>query len=138
MYNLGLGLLLHKQSNEKFITKNFSKITKDHVLYPILGRVLEIGMPADYSFQKFPVAYNSWIAFRHLVDIILANDLVCYGVMCLACWELPAKFTFTVLCSYIVGLLLCAFTLWAKTDAYRVVKDFAWCKSFIYQFHSYG
>lgn len=27
----------------------------------------------------------------------------------------------------IVGAALCAFTLWAKTDAYRVVKDFAWC-----------
>lgn len=126
MYNLGLGLLLHKQSNEKFITKTFSKIKKDHFLYPILGRTLEIGMPSDYSFQKFPVAYNSWIAFRHIVDIILANDLTCYVVMCLACWEVPEKFTFTILFSYIIGILLCAFTLWAKTDAYRVVKDFAW------------
>jgi hypothetical protein len=32
-------------------------------------------------------------------------------------------------CVDLVGIALCFFTLWAKTDAYRVVKDFAWCTS---------
>eukprot|EP01114_Cavostelium_apophysatum_P019463 TRINITY_DN6285_c0_g1_i1.p1 TRINITY_DN6285_c0_g1~~TRINITY_DN6285_c0_g1_i1.p1 ORF type:complete len:726 (+),score=212.23 TRINITY_DN6285_c0_g1_i1:218-2395(+) len=125
-YNLGLGLLLHKQSKSKFLTRTFARLTNESPFRDSIGRVMEIGMPPDYKFKEFPVAYNVWIAFRHFVDIVLANDLVCYAVMCLACWEFPSELTFTVVFSYIVGIMLVAFTLWAKTDAYRVVKDFAW------------
>jgi len=84
-------------------------------------------MPPDYKADQYPAAFNAWIGFRNLVDIVLANDLVTYVVFCLAYFETPESISFQIVLSYIIGIFLCVFTLWAKTDAYRVVKDFAWC-----------
>ena len=50
-------------------------------------------------------------------------------MFCLAYVEVPEVFDINVISCYVFGVMLCAFTLWAKTDAYRVVKDFAWCMS---------
>jgi len=123
-YNLGIGLLLYKQSNEKWITKNLAKIDKS--FYPLIAKVLEMGMGDDYKFADYPLCFNAWLAFRHVVDIILANDFICYVVFSLAHFEIPESLTLGVVLSYIIGVVLCSFSLWSKTDAYRVIKDFAW------------
>mmetsp|Transcript_27502 Transcript_27502/g.38785 ORF Transcript_27502/g.38785 Transcript_27502/m.38785 type:complete len:650 (-) Transcript_27502:29-1978(-) len=126
-YNLGLGVLLYKQSHENFLTNLMKKYTADKKssTYHFIKLALQPGMESDYNFDELPVEFNTWLAFRHLVDIILANDLIAYFAFCFACWETP-EWSFNVVVCYIVGFLLCVFTLWAKTDAYRVVKDFAW------------
>eukprot|EP01111_Echinosteliopsis_oligospora_P018369 TRINITY_DN8385_c0_g1_i1.p1 TRINITY_DN8385_c0_g1~~TRINITY_DN8385_c0_g1_i1.p1 ORF type:complete len:481 (+),score=77.89 TRINITY_DN8385_c0_g1_i1:120-1445(+) len=74
-----------------------------------------------------PACFNAWFGFRHIVDVVLANDLVSYIVLCIAYYQPPAKiWTIDIICSYLFGIFLCLFTIWAKTDAYRVVQDFAW------------
>lgn len=126
-YNLGLGILLHKQSNGEWITRVFEKLCKkDSIYYPVIKKYLSIGMKEDYKFDECPSSFNAWIGFRHIVDIILAFDLVSYTVFCLAYLEWPGL-SFNLVFAYLVGAFLCIFTVWAKTDAYRVVKDFAWC-----------
>ncbi|KAM9973234.1 hypothetical protein ACTFIR_012610 [Dictyostelium discoideum] len=127
MYNIGLGLLLRYQSNTTFITK-FVKTWSNpsHPLYPHLKQFCTSGMGSDYDFDNTPAEYNAWLAFRHIVDIVLANDLVTYVVFALAYYEIPKDVGFSIIPIYLLGAFLCAFTFWAKTDAYRVVKDFAW------------
>lgn len=90
-----------------------------------------------------PTAFNAWLAFRRLVDIVLAQDLMSYAVLCFACWvscynhkelifqQFPETITFPIFLSYVIGVALCVFALWAKADSYRVVKDFAWCKDIL-------
>jgi len=46
--------------------------------------------------------------------------------MCIVYFEPPEQVTFLVVLGYIVGIFLSAFALWAKSDAYRVIGDFAW------------
>lgn len=126
-YNIGLGVLLSHQSKSRLLTRCIQHITPDNPLYSIIRKWVRIGMPPDYKADQYPAAFNAWIGFRNLVDIVLANDLVTYVVFCLAYFETPESISFQIVLSYIIGIFLCVFTLWAKTDAYRVVKDFAWC-----------
>jgi hypothetical protein len=45
------------------------------------------------------------------------------------CWkyiDLPMVLDFWTAFIYIVGVLLSILALWAKVDAYRVIKDYAW------------
>ncbi|EGG21343.1 Phosphatidylethanolamine N-methyltransferase [Cavenderia fasciculata] len=125
-YNLGLGLILRYQSNNKFLSKWFKTITPSHPSYTFVKKFCSTGMGSDYDFDKTPAEYNAWLAFRLVVDIVLAYDLATYVMMAFAFTRIPLDANWTIVPIYILGLLLCAFTLWAKTDAYRVVKDFAW------------
>jgi hypothetical protein len=51
-YNLGLGLLLHKQSKDKFMTKWFEKIdTKNNPFRPLLITLLAKDMEDDYKYE---------------------------------------------------------------------------------------
>ncbi|KYR02205.1 Phosphatidylethanolamine N-methyltransferase [Tieghemostelium lacteum] len=126
-YNIGLGLILRYQSNNTFLTKLFKKIgDKSNISYNYTKAFCTSGMGSDYDFDKIPASYNAWLAFRHVVDIVLANDLITYVVFCFAYYEFPKDYSWTIIPCYILGAFLCAFTFWAKTDAYRVVKDFAW------------
>jgi len=124
-YNIGLGLILRYQSNTKFLTKWFKVISQpNHPLYSKVKQFCSSGMGSDYNFDETPSEYNAWLAFRNIVDLVLANDLVTYVVFSMAFFEFD--YSWTLIPCYILGALLCAFTFWAKTDAYRVVKDFAW------------
>ncbi|EGC40447.1 hypothetical protein DICPUDRAFT_16016, partial [Dictyostelium purpureum] len=126
-YNIGLGLILRYQSNTNFLTRIFRTISKpDHPLYNYVKQFCSSGMKSDYDFDKTPAEYNAWLAYRNVVDIVLANDLVTYVVFALAYYEFPKDYSWTIIPCYLLGIFLCAFTFWAKTDAYRVVKDFAW------------
>ncbi|EFA80267.1 Phosphatidylethanolamine N-methyltransferase [Heterostelium album PN500] len=125
-YNIGLGLLLLYQSKNKSLTNLFKTFTPSHPLYEKVKNFCETGMGSDYNFDKTPAAYNAWLAFRHVVDIVLAMDLVTYVVFALRYFSIPEDANWTLIPCYLIGAFLCIFTFWAKTDAYRVVKDFAW------------
>lgn len=125
-YNVGLGFILHHQSKSQFLTGIFKHITRENPVYPVAKRFVSLGMDNDFNYDEMPSCFNAWIAFRQLVDLILVNDLATYIVFCMAYFEVPEEFDFNIVACYVFGVVLCVFTLWAKTDAYRVVKDFAW------------
>jgi len=129
MYDLGLGLLLRWQSNSQGITRlTSSLLAKPH---NSLGRrlllaVVRDGHP-DYNPEDHPVCLTAWMAYRRYADTVLAWDLMSYFGVILSCITRPAEgFTFVVCLEYAVGIFLCFFALWAKTDSYRVVQDYAW------------
>lgn len=77
-YNVGLGFLLHHQSKSKFLTACVKYITPDNPLYNVICKFVCLGMDKNYKYEEMPACFNAWIGFRHIVDIVLANDLITY------------------------------------------------------------
>ncbi|KAG1474918.1 hypothetical protein G6F56_000049 [Rhizopus delemar] len=132
-YNVGLGVLLKKQSDSRGLVrlakkyKIFDKEANPRA-YHFLQRQLSMNMGADYDFATSPVEYNTWILYRQLVDLILMNDFTSY--MCFAfSWfnTTPQSSIFLGnTLRWCGGIFLIIFNIWVKIDAQRVVKDFAW------------
>jgi phosphatidylethanolamine N-methyltransferase len=73
--------------------------------------------------------FNTWLLFRQLVDMILLNDFTSYMCFALANFSIPEGSGALInVLRWSGGLFLLWFNIWVKTDAHRVVKDFAWCK----------
>ncbi|KAH8429579.1 phosphatidylethanolamine N-methyltransferase [Aspergillus melleus] len=136
-YNAGIGWLLHNQSHHNTLVR-WAEKTKIFVnpatgnnphpaLYNLIKRELETKIRSDYSFDKSPIEYNTWLVFRRLVDLILMCDFVSYCLFAIACSHHPANegVLMTAL-RWSAGIVLVLFNLWVKLDAHRVVKDFAW------------
>ena len=51
MYNFGIGMLLHKQSNDKILTKYFEPIPGNHPINSLFKKVLESLMEDDYDYD---------------------------------------------------------------------------------------
>ena len=115
-------MILKKQSESRWLS-NFWKAQPDNHFFKKMFKRL-IG--SHYEVSKQPNEFNSWVFFRIIVDLILGNDLLSYIVFCLKFFEYPESFGLYECVCYLIGVVLICFTLWAKTDAYRVVKDFAW------------
>jgi phosphatidylethanolamine N-methyltransferase len=136
-YNIGIGVLLRLQSNEKRLVgwakkwKLFENPSTGRNprpwLYKLLKREMETKIPEDYKFEDAPIEYNTWLVFRRLVDLILMCDFVSYCLYAIACSHTPAGETFIgSFGRWTLGISLVGFNLWVKLDAHRVVKDFAW------------
>lgn len=80
-----------------------------------------------YSIDDYPLDFNAWMAYRAIVDIVLSCDLACYLIFSVAYFEIPDSIGFFDLLLYVIGILLCLFNVWAKSDAHRVLGDYAWC-----------
>ncbi|KAJ3206302.1 phosphatidylethanolamine N-methyltransferase [Clydaea vesicula] len=83
-------------------------------------------MGKNYKFDENPIEFNSWVLFRGLVDIILVNDVASYIIFCFAFYNSPDNLTYIDYLRYAGGVVMCTFNIWVKSDAHRVVKDFAW------------
>lgn len=136
-YNAGIGWLLHNQSHHKIMnrwaekTKIFiNPATGDNphpFLYKWIKRELETKIPHDYSFEKAPLEYNTWLVFRRLVDVILMCDFTSYCLFAIACGHRPIdESVIMTTLRWTAGIVLVLFNLWVKLDAHRVVKDYAW------------
>jgi len=79
-----------------------------------------------YKVDDYPLDFTAWMVYRVVVDIILSSDLAGYIVFCLAYFEIPTTFGIYEFLSYGVGIALCLFNIWAKSDAHRVLGDYAW------------
>ncbi|KAL0477540.1 phosphatidylethanolamine N-methyltransferase [Acrasis kona] len=126
-YNVGLGLILREQSVRDSFSKYFNSWLNSK---PSNKKFFESNVSlkngVKYSVDDYPPDFNSWMAYRSIVDIVLSNDLACYLVFCVAYFEVPKSLDVFDIVLYVVGFLLCAFNLWAKSDAHRVLGDYAW------------
>ncbi|CAB4392806.1 unnamed protein product [Rhizophagus irregularis] len=131
-YNVGLGIILKYQSDKRgvvlWIKRNkFFDKEKNKKLYLFLKKELSTKMGSDYSFETAPLEFNAWLLFRQLVDLILLNDFTSYICFALANFNIPEGSGVLInIARWSGGLFLLWFNVWVKTDAHRVVKDFAW------------
>ena len=133
-YDFGIGLLLRWQSESHGMTKLAQKIMdmpKDAPARKLFKDACTAGR-ADYDFENSPACLNAWVGFRLFEDIILSFDLFAYFGFALSNINAPESFSLSVLLTYILGFAINFFSLWAKMDSYRVIKDYAWCKKKTY------
>ncbi|KAJ3021085.1 phosphatidylethanolamine N-methyltransferase [Thoreauomyces humboldtii] len=137
MYNIGLGVLLRTQSKDRGLVRMAKKIgmgsnpaepRKKWVQFlvdQITRKMSNNGQVYDY--ESMPIEFNTWILYRGLVDVILVNDFTCYVCFAVSYYVSPeGGYGWTDALRYIGGISMLLFNLWVKTDAHRVVKDFAW------------
>lgn len=131
-YNVGLGYLLNLQSKKKFIVNLVNRYgLMDENKRPKVRAWIEsqviTKMGKEYKFDQCPVEFNTWIFFRHLVDIILLSDFVSYCCFAWSYCRLPTGHgLFWHTLRWIAGWTMIFFNLWVKVDAHRVIHDYAW------------
>lgn len=127
-YNIGIGALLHYQSNYRSFELWFERCTKRYpVLLSVMRRsvVFRDASVAPYKETSYPRPFNAWMLFRFIVNVILANDLLAYFLVVYVHWAPPESNIFDAL-HYVLGFGLIAFAIWSKSDAHRIIGDFAW------------
>eukprot|EP01062_Namystynia_karyoxenos_P072966 TRINITY_DN6965_c0_g1_i6.p1 TRINITY_DN6965_c0_g1~~TRINITY_DN6965_c0_g1_i6.p1 ORF type:complete len:592 (+),score=236.40 TRINITY_DN6965_c0_g1_i6:143-1918(+) len=132
-YDAGIGFLLHQQGHKmRFL--NWFKAWAESPKWAFARRWLEEGVqlkstkgePIKYKMQDYPHDFNAWVLFRIIVNIILANDFFAYCVLCFVAWEIPDTLHIADVAQYSLGLALMWFAGYAKSDAHRVIGNFAW------------
>lgn len=131
-YNGGIGWLLNQQSKYTRLTKFahdhklFDKVNENKLWHKILKHDLSSKLESDYDFYKAPLEYNTWLLFRHFVDLVLMSDFTNYILLAISCFSKSNQPILLVAGRWIAGISLFLFNLWVKLDAHRVVKDYAW------------
>lgn len=129
MYDGFLGFLLKEQSQNGMLTRWMARLMQhpESKLYRFVRWVNHDGFTREeYTFETSPPCLNTWIFFRHYADIIFRNEFLAYTAMAFSLLIPPEKLTVFDVVLYIIGILSGAFSIWVKTDAFRVVKDYAW------------
>ncbi|KND02139.1 uncharacterized protein SPPG_02633 [Spizellomyces punctatus DAOM BR117] len=136
MYNFGLGVLLSAQSRDRALVRWAKRIglqsnpTKPRTWWAqfLVNQVKrKMSKDVQYNYETMPIEFNVWILYRGLVDVILVNDFTCYVLFAISFYQYPeGGHGLKDVLRYAGGVLMLLFNLWVKTDAHRVVKDFAW------------
>ncbi|WFD34380.1 phosphatidylethanolamine N-methyltransferase [Malassezia cuniculi] len=125
MYNVGLGIILTKQSKTQWVVRLVEKHMSDPKFHAWVKSQLVTKMGRNYAFDDMPIEYNTWLLFRSLVDVILLNDVTAYALFGFLNIHFGGNAVLIAL-RWSAGVLLLLFNLWVKVDAHRVVKDYAW------------
>ncbi|OAV93214.1 hypothetical protein PTTG_05591 [Puccinia triticina 1-1 BBBD Race 1] len=144
-YNVGLGWVLKKQSENKFLIKIIRNLNLFNSKFnPRLSNWIEKQLKSkmstnnlNYDLNKYPIEFNVWLLFRQLVDIILLNDFFSYFCLSYCSLKLPHQQQSqqepqhqsnlsVFLIRWALGVILVGFNIWVKLDAHRIVHDFAW------------
>ncbi|GAA5917984.1 hypothetical protein JCM6882_004881 [Rhodosporidiobolus microsporus] len=133
-YDAGLGYVLRRQSESRWIVKNVAwhgwfDSARQPTTAGWVRSELKKKMGNDYDFEAVPLEFNVWIMFRHMVDVILLNDFLSYVLFSLSFLRIsgpPGHSLLFHILRWTGGIVLLLFNLWVKTDAHRIVKDFAW------------
>lgn len=124
-YNLGLGLILKSQSS----TNSFEKFYEEAIRHPTVRWFMESSVVfadnSSYRISDYPVQFNAWMMFRQLENVVLANDLSSYVALSIVCIDFSFS-SFWRVPFMALGVSSVVFSLWSKTDAHRVIGEFAW------------
>lgn len=132
MYNGGIGWLLYHQSKSQWMTKLaknyglFEKKNESEFWQKVLKYNLESKIVNDYNFYETPLEYNTWLVFRHFVDLVLMSDFTNYMLLAASCYTTTEQPVLLKALRWTSGAILFLFNLWVKLDAHRIVKDYAW------------
>jgi len=100
-YNVGLGVILTKQSEEKMFTRHFVK----------------------YG-ETAGEAWRQWKGMYHL------SNTLCHASFAAACWKLynmPEDWGYGwVLLKHVIGISLIALQMWTATSIYESLGEFGW------------
>lgn len=78
-------------------------------------------MTTCFLVQAVPLEYNVWLAFRHLVDLILMNDFLAYSCFAWSWYTNPPQSSVAIhVLRWVIGWGLIYFNVIVKTDAHRV------------------
>eukprot|EP00796_Vickermania_ingenoplastis_P001708 gene1709-1060_t len=124
-YNAGLGCMLKVQSNGR----KFETFYKKAIQYKAVKWFLEASVVfhdgSTFRVADYPDEFNAWMLFRQFENVVLANDLTSYMVLSLVCTNF-CTLTWSDLPRVVLGVMSVPFSLWSKTDAHRVISEFAW------------
>ena len=124
-YNIGLGVLLTKQSKTQWIVRVVERLAARPRMRTWMRAQVLTKMGRAYPYDEMPIEYNTWLLFRSLVDVVLLNDVTAYVLFGVLNFQLGTSAALLAL-RWAAGVLLLLFNLWVKLDAHRVVKDYAW------------
>ena len=138
-YNVGIGYLLRKQSNE-FMLLDYAKENQifDSKSKSLLARLAQFEirsqMDSLYRILIYPPELNTWLLFRKLVDLILMQDFTTFTCLVICCAvddgyqfvRTDLQSAWLVSARFFVGALLILFNLWVKVNAHNTIKDYAW------------
>lgn len=124
-YNVGIGLMLETQDRDKKFQKFYRAVIKKAWVKWFLESSVIFSDHSSYRTADYPEEFNAWMLFRQFENIILANDLMSYCALFAVCAS-EERISLTTLPRIAVGAASVAFALWSKTDAHRVISEFAW------------
>eukprot|EP00871_Galdieria_phlegrea_P000925 jgi/Galph1/1833/GphlegSOOS_G512.1 len=123
-YNLFLGVLLKLQSKKSIGVTLFKGLSRSE--QAIWKNLIRKRIPIAWEKEECPDELWSWLIFRGIATIILANDGVSFFFLALKSFELPNAFTWKVILCYSLGVSLLIFCFWSKVSAHRCIGDYAW------------
>lgn len=136
-YNFGIGFLLNQQSNRFRLVKSSEKLGLfDKGSKAFWARCVQAEvrsqMGPSYSILEHPVAFNTWLIFRKVVDLILMEDFITFMCVFVACsidndyQFLQGQPMWLTLLRLVCGAVLIVFNFWVKVNAHNTIKDYAW------------
>jgi phospholipid N-methyltransferase len=137
--NVGLGLLLKRQSDEGALTSWVTSLREKPFSQEneAVSMMLRSSMAGDFDVlndHTLPPSYPAWVVLRTLVNIVEANDVfaftltaVMYGLLDRA-GALEGQIGGSLLARVgdMLGVLLVALSLYSKLAARRIAGDYAW------------
>lgn len=136
-YNFGIGYLLNQQSNRFRLvewSKKLNLFSQDlnSALSHFVQKEVNSQMGKDYVIEDYPVAFNTWLIFRKVVDLILMLDFTAFICLFVAC-SIDDNYQFlhgqplwVVGFRLVTGVSFILFNLWVKVMAHNTIKDYAW------------
>jgi len=128
-YNVGLGYLLHVQSNYDQITtwyRDYAKKQPQSTIGSLFNKLIDGGLPKGQTQKDFPDEFNAWILYKSIVNISLVNDSTSYFLLGMRCLETPESITVGLILQYLLAAALSIFFIWAKYDSHRCIGTYCW------------
>eukprot|EP00052_Salpingoeca_macrocollata_P015204 m.120766 g.120766 ORF g.120766 m.120766 type:complete len:752 (-) comp19598_c0_seq2:51-2306(-) len=125
MYNVVMGAILHQQSKSFVLTRLMAGLRKDSLAYRICRSIATSNQRRlGVVFESSPPAFNAWLVFRNLADVVLVCDVFYFCGLSVRLYQ-PLENWWEVL-SVVAGCVLVVIGCLAKADAHNIVGAYAW------------